>query len=221
MDQAVKGQAAARKRAGKLDTGVRREQLAQAALDLIGSQGLKGLNVAAVARRVGLVPSGVYKHFRDKEELVDAALDLIGDRLAENAALACRGTEDPVECLRLLMERHLALMQASPGIPRIVFSDDVYLHRSDRRARMFASVTRYLGVVADLIRRGQALGRMRTELDPATGAVLFLGLVQPAGILWHLSAGTFDAGAHLARAWRIFSSDVLQAPERRRATRSR
>ncbi|MGD0654870.1 MAG: hypothetical protein ABSA16_11035 [Thermoguttaceae bacterium] len=41
----------------KLDTQIRREQIAQAALELIASQGLRRLSVAAVARRVGLVPA--------------------------------------------------------------------------------------------------------------------------------------------------------------------
>ena len=51
----------------KLDTEIRKEQIAEAALGLLASQGLGRLSVAAVARRVGLVPSGVYRHFMNKD----------------------------------------------------------------------------------------------------------------------------------------------------------
>jgi hypothetical protein len=38
---------------------------------------------------------------------------------------------------------------------------------------------------------------------------LFLGLIQPAGILWHMSEGRFDVTKHVEKAWRIFSESVL------------
>ena len=68
----------------KLDTEVRQEQLAQAALSLITTQGPKSLSVARVARRVGLVPSAVYRHFESKDELLDAVLEMIRERLNAN-----------------------------------------------------------------------------------------------------------------------------------------
>lgn len=218
MDQTVR---ARRKRASKQGTEVRREQLAQAALDLIGSRGLKGLNIGAVAERVGIVPSGVYKHFRDREELIDAALDLIGDRLAGNVDTVCGEADDPVECLGRLAERHLELIQLSQGIPRVAFSDDVYLGRPDRKAKVHGFVRRYLDAVADLVRRGQTSGRLRPEIDADTVAVLFLGLVQPLGILWHLSDGTFDAKTRLGDAWQILASDVLREPMKRPVGRAK
>lgn len=218
MDQTV---GAPRKRANKHGTDLRREQLAQAALDLIGSHGLKGLSIGAVAQRVGIVPSGVYKHFRDRAALVDAALDLIGDRLVGNVGLVCDEADDPVECLQRLAERHVELMQLSQGIPRVAFSDDVYLGRPDRKVKVYGFVRRYLDALADLVRKGQASGRLRPELDPDTVAVLFLGLVQPVGILWHLSDGTFDAKTRLEDAWRIFASDVLREPTKRPVGRAK
>ena len=42
----------------KLQTRIRREQIAEAALQLVAGEGVKRLSIAAVARRVGLVASG-------------------------------------------------------------------------------------------------------------------------------------------------------------------
>ncbi len=72
----------------KLDTQIRREQIAEAALQLVASQGLRRLSVAAVARRVGLVPSGIYRHFRSKDEILSAVLERIEQRLLENVRAA-------------------------------------------------------------------------------------------------------------------------------------
>ena len=72
----------------KLDTQVRREQIAEAALSLVASQGVRRLSIASIARRVGLVPSGIYRHFKNKGEVLDAVLDLVEKRLHANVEAA-------------------------------------------------------------------------------------------------------------------------------------
>ena len=74
----------------KLDTQIRREQIAEAALSLVADQGLRRLSVAAVARRVGLVPSGIYRHFKSKDEILAAVLDRIEARLLANVQRRAR-----------------------------------------------------------------------------------------------------------------------------------
>ena len=66
----------------------------------------------------------------------------------------------------------------------------------------------YLGEVAAIIREGQRRGRMNPDLDPDMLSVVFLGLIQPAAILWRLSDGEFDAGKQVERAWPFFYEAV-------------
>ena len=86
----------------KLDTQVRREQIAEAALSLVAAHGVRRLNMAAVARRVGLVPSGIYRHFKSKSAVLDAVLDLLEKRLQTNVEVRpgrdCRPPERLREC---------------------------------------------------------------------------------------------------------------------------
>ena len=187
----------------KLDTQIRREQIADAALSLIGSQGMKELSIASVARRVGLVPSGIYRHFRSKDEVLEAALDLIGNRLLNTFATACSKTSDRLECLKHLLMGHVQLIRENEAIPRLVFSDEVYGGHAARKAKMHGIITRYLGEVAKVVREGQQNGQIRTDVDPNTISVMFLGLIQPGAILWHLSGEKFDVTKHAERAWKV------------------
>ncbi len=192
----------------RLGTQVRREQIAEAALALISERGLGGFSVAAVARRVGLVPSAIYRHFEGKGEVIDAVLELIRERLLRNVREACTESDDPLDCLRRILVRHIQLIRNNVGIPRVVFSEELYASRPGRKAQVYEVVTGYLGRLAEVVRRGQEAGRIRPELDPGTLSVLFLGLVQPSAILWHLSDGQFDVTKHTQRAWEIFRSGV-------------
>ena len=188
----------------KLDTRIRREQIVHAALTVVARDGLKRLSVARVARRVGLVPSALYRHFANKDDIIDAVLLTVQERLIENARAAREEGADTFGRLHALLRRHLALISEHPGLPRLVFSDDVYAGQPKRRARMFKGIGAYLERVADVVREGQQNGEVGADVAPSAAAVLFLGLVQPPAILLHLSGGVFDARTHAEQAWQLY-----------------
>ena len=195
--------------AQKLGTDIRQLQIVQAALSLISSHGLKGLSIAGIASRVGLVPSAIYRHFKNKEQVIDAILDLIRERLLENIKVVTEGTSDVLERLRRLLMLHIQLLRENQGILRVVFSEEVMNGQPERKAKVHNTVETYLGAVADMVRQGQEEGVIRRDLAADSVSVAFLGMIQPAAILWHLSAGKFDLTEHAERAWKIFLGGIL------------
>ncbi|MBS3920254.1 MAG: TetR/AcrR family transcriptional regulator [Deltaproteobacteria bacterium] len=192
----------------KLNTEIRKKQIAQAALNLITTQGLKNLSIAGVARRVGLVPSAIYRHFKTKDDLINSVLSHIQDMLLDNVKEVCRETSNSIDRLRRLLFRHIRLIRENLGIPRIVFSEDVYAGPFERRKMVHGIITGYLDGVADIVRQGQKSGQILPDIDAATVSLIFLGLVQPAGLLWHMSNGSFDVTKYAEKAWKIFARAI-------------
>jgi AcrR family transcriptional regulator len=195
-------------RARKTATEVRREQITRSALKLISRDGLKKLNIAAVARAVGVVPSGLYRHYRNKDEMLDAVLDLVRQRLHENVQAVRAGTADPLERLQALLRRHIQFVQHEVPLPRVVFSEEIFHGPRRRRQQVYRLFREYLGNIARLIQEGQETGDIRPELSAETLSFMFLGLVQPAAILWLMSDGEFDAARHAEEGWRIFAAAI-------------
>ncbi len=194
----------------KLDTAIRREQIVQAALEIVAAQGLRGLSVGAVARRVGLVPSGIYRHFASKDAILEAVLDLLEERLLANVRDVCQETPDALERLRRLLVRHAHFVREGRTIPRLIFSDDVHSGRPQRRLRVQRILGKYLGQIRRLVRQGQRQGQIDAALDPQTVAMLLLGIMAPAAAYWHLTGGRFDMAQHAGRAWKIVRAAVAR-----------
>ncbi|MGA2068150.1 MAG: TetR/AcrR family transcriptional regulator [Thermoguttaceae bacterium] len=195
----------------KLQSQVRREQIAEVALGLVASEGLKRLSIAAVARRVGLVPSGIYRHFRSKDEVLDAVLDLLEKKLAGIVEAARADSAGALGRLRSLLMRHVRFIREGRAFPRIIFSDDMTGHL-DRKARVRQILSGYLDQVEQMVREGHEEGSIRREIVPASAALMFLGTVMPAAVLWHLTDGGFDVTQHAARAWELFAA-ALRSPQ--------
>lgn len=190
----------------KLDTEVRREQIAEAAMDLIAAQGLRRMSIAAVARRVGLVPSGIYRHFKSKDEIIHAVLDRVGQRLAENVEAACRDSDQPLEQLKDVMMRHIRFIREGRAVPRMVFADDAQTDNDRLKQHVVKVLSGYISQVSDIVDQGQSQGCIRSDVDQRTIAMMLFGIIMPAGIIWHMTDGAFDVTRHAQQSWRLFVS---------------
>ncbi len=192
----------------RLGKKVRRQQIAQAALGLIASKGLNGVNMAGLARQVGLGTSSLYRHFQSKDQVLDAVLDLLQERLLGNVQIAVREASNPLEQLRRLLAMHLRLILEYQALPRLFFSGDLYAGHPERKTSLYGIIKSYLGEVSEIIRQGQKEGSIRQDLDPDAVSVVFLGLIQPTAILWHLSDGEFNVEKQVERAWPLFHEAI-------------
>ncbi len=189
----------------KLQTRIRREQIADAALKIIANEGVKRLSIAAVARRVGLVPSGIYRHFKSKDAMIEAVLDLLESRLQGNVVAARGESDDAVRRLHGLFTRHIRIIrEGGQAFPRIIFSDEAGVDDPRRKARVRQIMAGYLGEIERMVREGQQQGRIDRALLPRTAAMLFLGMIVPAGILWHITDAGFNLTQHAGRAWKLY-----------------
>ncbi len=193
----------------KLQTRIRREQIAEAALNIVANDGVKRLSVAAVARRVGLVPSGIYRHFKSKDAVIVAVLDLLESKLQGNVAAARADSDDAVRRLHGLFTRHIRIIrEGGQAFPRIIFSDEAGVGNPRRKARVRQIVGRYLGEIERMVREGQRQRRIDRTLVPRTAAMLFMGMIVPAGILWHLTDAGFNLTQHAGRVWKMFEQGL-------------
>ena len=196
-------------RAQKIKTEIRQEQIPRAALVLIARNGLNQLNIGALAQEVGVVPSAIYRHYRGKDDVLESVLDLISRSLLANVEAVCQATPDAVERLHLLLLRHVKLVRENVGIPRVLFSEQIFAGSASRRRQVHQTLQRYLDKIAGIIDEGRRQGQIRADISPDTAAVMFLGLIQPAMILWLMSNGEYNVVRHAGQAWRLFC-EMLQ-----------
>jgi len=154
----------------------------------------------------------LYRHFKGKDEVLDATLDLIQEMLIDNIKAVREETSDALEQLHCLLLRHVRMIQENRSIPQIIFAQDFYAGLPARRRRVYRLIQGYLAEVIRIIRQGHQDGQIDHEIDPEVTAVMFLGLVQPSAMLGVISDGEFDVKAQAIRAWPLFLR-AIQAEE--------
>lgn len=158
----------------------RKQRILEVAQRLLSRNGWRSTTLAQIAREAGVTPAGLLHHFESKEQLLHAVLDARdfdddthsdrgGDLLGEIAQVADRFNRQPelVGTFTVLLVENLA-----PDAP---------LH--DRLVNRQRAATE---IVAAGIRRGQAAGRYRADIDPAVKAVEILAFVHGMEMTWLL-----------------------------------
>ena len=196
------------KMAEKKGTGVRQEEIILAALTLVANQGVKSMTIERIARIVGIVPSAIYRHFNNKSEILEAVLDMIGNRMKKNAIEANQENDNSLEAIRSLLMRQVQLIMEFSAIPQIIFSEEAYRENLELKSALHNMIMSFINVLTEIVKKGQKEGRIRTDMEPQRIAIMFLGLFQPSAFLYHLSDGRFDIVKQVDITWKMFRKAI-------------
>lgn len=184
-------------------TAVRRTEIADAAIKLISDQGLREFTAARLAREVGIKDGTIFRHFKDMNEIVLAALD----RLQELIETAPTSTGDPIERLREFVMNRLHAVVVQPGIQSLLFSDQItHALGSEGPRRVAALRNRGRTFVRSCLREAAEQGRIREDLDIEAAVLIVSGMVM--GFLFAAKDGALPAAVDEMerRCWQTLRS---------------
>jgi TetR/AcrR family transcriptional regulator len=152
-----------------------RERILQAALECFGAFGFEGTSTRAVADRAGSTHTSILYHFQSKEQLWIATMEnILGKYMAEiNVAPDSGYGMSAKDALAKFIEQFFRMSARLPQVHRILTMES---NQGTQRLSWIVEhfLRDHFNTVRDLIRRGQAEGRVR-QCDPARLYYLIIG----------------------------------------------
>jgi AcrR family transcriptional regulator len=163
-------------------TEERRQQIAEAALRIISGKGVHRLTAQELGREVGIADGTIFRHFKDKAEIVRAAIAYLEGVLFNGFPPEA---EDPLERLQHFFVGRLTLVQRMPSVFLAAFSE-----------RLEEAAGEEAGLVRSIIDRSQAFVRQclveaqeRRQIDPSLSldalTLVVIGTLQAAAFTHH------------------------------------
>ena len=183
---------------------VHKEEIVQAAVEVVGKHGMQALTIAAIAETAGMSKTNFYRYFSGKDDIYYAIADYIGSAIMGKAAAIAAGSRKQLEKLEAIFFSHMTLVGEQPGIPRFVYSEDVHL--SDRKLAETVAfhIGNYVKIVAAVVATGVERGELRQDLSSRETALTFIGMIQFAALRWTISDASFDKQEEARQLWRNF-----------------
>ncbi|MBN8767602.1 MAG: TetR family transcriptional regulator [Thiobacillus sp. SCN 64-317] len=160
-------------------------------MEIIRHEGVARLTTRSLSRAVGIAQPTLFLHFGNKSHILVALVDTIQERLQKEMAGLGLERLTPLERLKTVIRAHLHFIQQQPGIPRLLFSEELQSGDPAFRDRMNELVQYFLNFLAQLIGAAQAQGEIRADIVPQQNACILIAAVQGLAFRWVLSDQRF------------------------------
>lgn len=153
----------------------RRAEIAAAALKIVGEYGVQGATMARIADEVGISGPALYKHYAGREEILEAAMDLLLERVV--SWLDSSKNPDALKRLRELGAGHASTMAADyEGVVAPLFEFAAAGPRSQLSGQLAQRQRQALRRFTGIIEEGQGQGTIRRDIDVEVTAWSLMGL---------------------------------------------
>ncbi len=207
------------------------QRILDAAMAVIAEKGFFQSRVSEIAERAGVADGTIYLYFKNKEQILMAAIDSAFVAFLERAkqevaapeptpakrgaplkpAVGLSGQVDARERLRRLARLHLETLGANRAVA-IVFQTE--LRQSARFLEQFSKhrLIEYFDLIRAVVRDGQRAGVFRKEVSDKIAANCFFGALDEMVTSWMLSERDYP----LAGAAEAVVDVILRGMETRR-----
>jgi len=191
----------------RLETDIRKEQIAEAALAIVSEGGVGSLTVRKVAKRVGFSAPALYRHYKNKSEILLAAME---EHFSASFSLLNQALtlENPLETLRSYYYGYIGLISKRSSAIRIFTSEFLQFCEP----RLMAAAEHFRAVMFEslikVFKDGQAGGFLRKDIGAEQLYVHYLGIFITPDLLHSYREGVVDLDKQADAGWTIFYEGV-------------
>lgn len=198
----------------RLTSTMRQEQILDTTLEIIAEKGLSGVNTSEIAQRIGIVPSALYRHFENKDALIDALLDRTHSILFENVRKISMESSGASKNLRSLFLLHIEFIRKNPGIPKLVFSDAAVFGSPERKKKVIFIVRNYMNKLKEIAEKGIREGDLMNDISSEAVAFSMVSFAQHVGLISNLSDAKIDMSNLAELAWSYIERAIRKDNEK-------
>ncbi len=188
------------------------QRILDAAIAVIARRGFFQSRIADIAERAGVADGTIYLYFKNKDQILMAAIDSAFGAFLESARTELATIPDCRLRLRKLAWLHLHTLGSNRDVA-VVFQTE--LRHSAKFLAEFSrhQLVEYFNLIRAVIREGQASGVFRQDLSDKLAANCFFGALDEMVTSWMLSEHEYP----LAGAADAVVDVILSGMEARRA----
>jgi TetR/AcrR family transcriptional regulator, fatty acid metabolism regulator protein len=173
--------------------GEKHQRILLAAIEVFAEHGYFNSRISEIARKADVADGTVYLYFKNKEQILTAAIDYAFSTFMHAARSELKNIAEPREQLRRLAVLHLESLGANRGLA-MVFQTE--LRQSAKFLSEFSHrrLVEYFDLIRSVVRAGQAAGQFRPEVSDKIAANCFFGAMDAMVTSWLLSEREYKLG---------------------------
>jgi AcrR family transcriptional regulator len=170
----------------------RQKQIIEAAIDVIAAEGIQSLTIKNLAAAIGVTEPAIYRHFRNKHEILESVLTYFAWESRRNLKAALESEQFATRKIGAFLAYYLDTFTRRPALAAVVFSEDIF--PNDRR--LARSVLKLMEqsqqILSQIVGEKGPDNDVRDDIAAEQVVTIVLGSLRFLVNKWHLSRQGFD-----------------------------
>lgn len=156
------------------------------AMEIIGQEGMGGLTVATLSKRLGVSDGAIYRHFESKSSIIKEMLNVLFYRVS-GQMIEEAGKDDHVrDKLKRIIRKLYALFEEQPGYVSLLFSEEYFFSDEEIFYRMHTIISTMQHHLRQILEQGIERREIKTNLNSQSISLLIMGSIRIVVLNWRL-----------------------------------
>jgi len=170
----------------------RQKQIIDVSLELIAENGIQGLTIKNLAKKIGFSESAIYRHYENKIQILVAILNYFKKNTENlfNSGLNVEG--DALSKINHILYNQFRIFSASPSFVAVIFSEELFRNEAILVEKVREIMNNNFSAINSIISTGQLNGELRNDIEAAHLSVVVMGTLRLFVKQWQMSNYAFD-----------------------------
>ena len=170
----------------------RQKEIVEVSLQLISEEGIQGLTIKNLAKKIGFSESAIYRHFESKTEILLALLDFFKEITTDLFTEQVQSTESSLVRIENLFMAHFSKFTEMPSLVSVIFSEDIFRNEEALSQKVGEIVNKNVVGLQAILTEGQEKGEITSEINTTHLSIMILGSLRMFVKQWHMKNYSFD-----------------------------
>ncbi len=170
----------------------RQIEIINAATELINQGGIQQLTTKALAERMGFSEPAIYRHFKNKTDILSSLLNYFGMGLKTQMSELILSQDKGIEKLKQIIDFQFEHFSNHPAIVMVIFAETSFQYEEKLSSAVHNILTNKKERVVKIMEQGLADGSIRSDVDVNQLATVFMGSMRFTILQWRLNNYSSD-----------------------------
>jgi len=170
----------------------RQEEIMDQAVLLIAENGIQGLTVRNLAKRIGVTEPALYRHFESKTDILLGILDRFDRTSSGMRTMLDRDDCPSLEQLEVFLVTTLSQFQKRPEITAVIFAEEIFQNEPRLTEKVADIMRKHQASLRMLLTRAQECGQLRDDVPVEGLGLLIQGAIRLLVSRWRISGYGFE-----------------------------
>ena len=187
-------------------------KIISAATKVFAKKGFFTARISDIAKEAKVADGTIYLYFNNKYDILLSVFEEEVGKIVAKTDKLLSNEEDPQKMLEIYTVQHLMAMKKNKNLAEVI---QIELRQTNKVIKDYRNnkFSEYIGIIADIIKKGQTTGLYRTDIKPDIAKRIYFGALDEVSRVWNVSLETHYTVEEIAdHVLSMFMTGILQNP---------